>query len=51
MKTTVVINRGQMGHGDDELGARILKTFFSKSASIRELDTMVFYKSGGPLIH
>jgi hypothetical protein len=46
MKTTVVINRGQMGQEDDEPGTRILKTFFSKAAGVQGLDTMVFCNSG-----
>ena len=47
MKTTIVINHDGMGHGDPELGKKILGTFFVKSSgAFPGLETIVFYNSG-----
>ena len=32
-----------MGHGDPELGARILKTFLQKSSALKDLEALLFY--------
>lgn len=50
MKTVVVLNQDQMGHGDPELGRKILATFLRKSVALRELTTIVFYNSGVKLL-
>lgn len=39
-----------MGHGDAELGVRILKTFLQKSRALRELDALLLYNGGVQLV-
>lgn len=47
MKTVIVINQDAMGHGDAELGRKILTTFFTKAgAAFRELEAIVFFNTG-----
>jgi len=46
MKTVVVINTDQMGHGDRELGRKLLGTCLRKLAGAKHLDTIVLYNSG-----
>ena len=47
MKTVVVITQDAMGHGDPELGRKILTTFFTKAgAAFKELEAIVFFNSG-----
>lgn len=47
MKTAVVINGNGMGHGDAELGRKILGTFFTKAVGAFEaLEAIVFYNAG-----
>ena len=47
MKTAIVINHDGMGHGDPELGKKILGTFLTKApGAFRELEAIVFYNSG-----
>ena len=50
MKTVVLLNHDHMGHGDAELGARILKTFLQKSGALRELEAVLFVNSGVKLV-
>jgi len=50
MKTVVVLNNDQMGHGERELGQKILATFLRKSPALHELTAVVFYNSGVKLI-
>lgn len=46
MKTIVILNRAQMGHGAPELGERILKTFLQKSIALQDLDSIVLFNEG-----
>lgn len=47
MKTVIVINQDAMGHGDPELGRKILGTFLTKAGgAFRELEAIAFYNSG-----
>ena len=47
MKTVVVINNEGMGHGDPELGHKILRTFFTKAGvAFKQLEAVVFFNSG-----
>ena len=46
MKTVIVLNNDQMGHGDPALGRKILATFLRKSPAIREVTAIVLYNSG-----
>jgi hypothetical protein len=47
MKTVVVINNEGMGHGDSELGTKILRTFFTKAGvAFKQLEAVVFFNSG-----
>ncbi len=50
MQTVVVLNQDQMGHGDPELGRKILTTFLRKATAMRELTAIVFYNSGVKLL-
>ena len=50
MKTVVVINQASMGHGDEELGRRILQTMLSKARAFRQLQAIVFYNSAVHLL-
>ncbi|MEM9379848.1 MAG: hypothetical protein AAGB93_07840 [Planctomycetota bacterium] len=46
MKTIVLLARAQMGHGDPELGERILKTFLQKSIALQGLDAILLFNEG-----
>jgi hypothetical protein len=50
MRTVIVLNQDAMGHGDPELGRRILKSFLVKSGVFAELDAIVFFNSGVRLV-
>lgn len=50
MKTVVVLNHDHMGHGDAELGARILKTFLQKIRVLRGLEALLFFNAGVRLV-
>lgn len=50
MHTVVVLNQDQMGHGDRELGRRILATFLRKAITLDGLDAIVLYNSGVKLL-
>ena len=50
MRTVVVLNQDQMGHGDRALGQRILGTFLRKSIALRDLDAIVMFNSGVRLL-
>ena len=50
MRTVVILNHDHMGHGDPELGRRILATFLRKSPAMNHLDAIVLYNSGVKLI-
>lgn len=50
MRTVVVLNQDQMGHGDRELGRKILGTFLRKSIALAGLDAIVMFNSGVKLV-
>jgi hypothetical protein len=50
MRTIVVLNQDQMGHGDRELGRKILATFLRKAIALEGLDAIVLYNSGVKLL-
>jgi hypothetical protein len=50
MKTIILINQDQMGHGDRPLGQKILATFLRKSIAIEDLDAILFYNTGTRLL-
>lgn len=50
MDTIVVMNQDQMGHGDRELGQKILGTFLKKSISLPDFSAVVFFNSGVRLV-
>ena len=50
MKTVIVLNTDQMGHGDPVLGHKILGTFLRKSRAIEGLEAIVFYNAGVKLL-
>ena len=50
MGTLLVLNHDHMGHGDADLGARILKTFLQKSRAIRDLEAIAFFNGGVQLV-
>jgi selenium metabolism protein YedF len=49
MKTVLVLNSDQMGHGDEQLGGRILQTMLNKASALRDLDAILFYNGGAKL--
>src|SRR5262245_28425527 len=46
MKTVLVLGHDGMGHGDAELGRRILATFLRKSGSLRGLTAVLLFNAG-----
>lgn len=46
MRTVILIGHDGMGHGDAELGRKILGTFLRKSVAIREVNCVLLYNSG-----
>lgn len=46
MKTVLVLNQDQMGHGDRELGQRVLTTFLQKAIALDGLEAVLFYNAG-----
>lgn len=46
MKTVVLLNQDQMGHGDVDLSRRILKTFLQKAITLKGLDAILMVNSG-----
>jgi len=50
MDTAVFLNHDHMGHGDAELGTRILKTFLQKSRALRGFETVLLANSGVRLV-
>ncbi len=46
MKTVVLLNQDQMGHGDVDLSRRILKTFLQKAIALKDLDAILMVNSG-----
>lgn len=50
MRTVIVFNKDQLGHGDRELGRKILATFLRKSIALPGLETLVFFNAGVKLV-
>lgn len=50
MSTVISIGHDGMGHGDPELGRRILGTFLKKSIQMQDLKTITFHNSGVRLV-
>lgn len=50
MKTVIVLNHDQFGHGDRVLGMKLLGAFLSKIPTMREVTGIVLYNSGVKLI-
>jgi hypothetical protein len=50
MRTVVIVGQDRMGHGDQELGRKILATFLRKATTIRELEAIVFWNTGVHLL-
>ena len=46
MTTLLVLNHDGMGHGDAELGRRLVKTFLQKAQRLRDLDVIALYNAG-----
>lgn len=46
MKTVLILGHDGMGHGDPELGQKILATFLRKSGAIRGLTAVVLFNAG-----
>ncbi len=46
MKTVLIINKDQMGHGDRDLGRKVLGTFLRKAISMDELTAIALFNSG-----
>ena len=43
MDTIVVLNKDQMGHGDRELGQKVLGTFLKKSIALKQFTAIVLF--------
>lgn len=50
MDSIVVCNQDQMGHGDRDLGRKILGTFLKKSIALPDFSAIVFFNSGVKLV-
>ena len=50
MDTIVVCNKDQMGHGDRDLGRKVLATFLKKSIALPDFTAIVFFNSGVKLV-
>ena len=50
MRTVIVFNQDQMGHGDREFSQKILGTLLRKVHAIKVLDAIVFYNTGVKLV-
>ena len=50
MDTIVVCNKDQMGHGDSELGQKVLGTFLKKSIALPDFTAVVFFNAGVKLV-
>ncbi len=50
MDTIVICNKDQMGHGDRDLGQKVLGTFLKKSVAMEGFTAIVFFNSGVLLV-
>lgn len=46
MKTVLVLNTDQLGHGDPELGSKLLGILLRKTPAIESLDAVLLYNAG-----
>ncbi|MFO0972005.1 MAG: DsrE family protein [Phycisphaerae bacterium] len=46
MATAILLNKDQMGHGDAELGRKILATFLRKSIAVADLEWVCLFNAG-----
>jgi hypothetical protein len=46
MQTVLVLDSDQMGSGDPDLGARILKTFLQKAVALQDLEAVLLFNAG-----
>ena len=46
MATVIVLNKAQMGSGDDQLGRKILTTCLRKLSAFQDLEAIVLYNAG-----
>jgi selenium metabolism protein YedF len=46
VKTVIALGHDGMGHGDQELGRKILATFLRKSPALREITGIVLFNAG-----
>lgn len=50
MKTVILLNHAHMGHGDVDLGTRILKTFLQKARGLGGLQAILLVNAGVTLV-
>lgn len=50
METVLFLNHDHLGHGDAQLGRRILKTFLQKSRALEGLDGVLLVNAGVRLV-
>ena len=50
MRTVILLNQDQMGHGDTALGQKILGTFLKKSIALPDFGAIVFFNAGVKLV-
>ena len=49
-KTVIALNQDQMGHGNRELGQKVLGTFLRKTVALNQLEAIVLYNGGTQLV-
>lgn len=50
MDTIIVCNKDQLGHGDRDLGQKVLGTFLKKSIALPNFTAIVFFNAGVKLV-
>jgi len=50
MDTILVLNKDQMGHGDPDLGQKVLGTFLKKAIALKNFTAIVFFNAGVRLV-
>jgi hypothetical protein len=50
MDTIIICNKDQMGHGDRDLGQKVLGTFLKKSIALPNYTAIVFFNNGVKLV-
>jgi hypothetical protein len=46
MKTVLILNTDQLGHGDPALGQKLLGMLFRKTPAFHDLDAVLLYNAG-----